>query len=284
MLEGLRGFCLWVCVASFLIWFCFLPCFEGLSGGRKGEGEFVKEGWWVGWYFGLGEGNMNVPRADGSGEDGMSSVKKKGKIKRVANGSLLVKAGRNVGKMALTYLVFSYEILVESVEYLVESGSVVVVFERGDTLLTTKPFKVVAGRADVGETLCKEVTLYRRKDGKDQEGEFQDKLYKVALRLNHANGKTLGKMRVDLSQYADAEKEGRRLSFKLSNGASVVVTLSSQLVQNESKSNRSRVRNGDSETQSITDSYVSSSDIDGDSFGDLDLQFERDIELESTSE
>lgn len=208
--------------------------------------------------------------------------------KSLRSSNVFVKAGKGAAKLRLTPLVFLFELRVESVEKISALGSVVVVWERGNNLLATKACKVIDGRATVEEMIFREVTLYSS-GGEEGTGNYKEKLFKVAVRSSHANGKTLGKMRFDLSQYADYEAAERRLSLKLSNGSSIVVAISSKFIRSGKRSKRSRGGDSDSDavSQSSMGSYLSSSDLDVDDLDDLDMDglddLESDIDLGSLS-
>uniref|UniRef100_A0A7S3A7M7 C2 NT-type domain-containing protein n=2 Tax=Rhodosorus marinus TaxID=101924 RepID=A0A7S3A7M7_9RHOD len=204
----------------------------------------------------------------------------------LATQNVFVKAGKGASNKIspVTPVVFFFDIVFETVENLNTLGSAVVIFERGSTLESSEPFKVKDGRADIAFSIAKEMTLYKANADSEQ---LKEKVYKVAIRSGHKNGKTLGKFRVDLSEYADPLGNERKLKLKMSNGSALVLRIRSKFVHS---GKRAKNPDSDSMSQSSAGTYMSSSDIGSDeayaSLDDLDDldELESDIEFTSASQ
>lgn len=130
---------------------------------------------------------------------------------------------RNAGKVPFK---FSFSLIIETVERLAASGSVVLIWERSSSkILSTKPIQVDRGLKKVSfgnETLTSEVTLFKHSPA---DKGFQDKVVKLAIKASNAEGKTLGKIHLNLADYAEVPSGSKRISAELTNGAALTATV-----------------------------------------------------------
>lgn len=121
---------------------------------------------------------------------------------------------------------FKFDLLVETVERLVASGDIVVVWERSNNRIeATKPAKIdhTTRKAVFGkENITTEITLFKTQPS---EKKFQDKTIKLAVRANGIDGKTLGKIHLNLADYAEVPSGSKRISAELTNGATIIASI-----------------------------------------------------------
>lgn len=130
---------------------------------------------------------------------------------------------RNAGKVPFK---FSFSLIIETVERLAASGSVVLIWERNSSkILSTKPVQVDRNSKKISfgnETLTSEVTLFKHSPA---DKGFQDKVVKLAIKAGNAEGKTLGKIHLNLADYAEVPSASKRISAELTNGAALTATV-----------------------------------------------------------
>lgn len=126
---------------------------------------------------------------------------------------------------------FKFEIAVETVDKLTTSGDVVVVWERSATkLIGTKPVKVekTTRKANFnGDRIDCELTLYKSSPA---DKKFQEKVFKLAVRAGSNEGKTLGKIHLNLSDYVEVPSGTKRISAELTNGSTIIATIECQFL------------------------------------------------------
>lgn len=129
---------------------------------------------------------------------------------------------RNVAKVPFR---FKFDLLIETVDKLAASGDIVVVWERGTKVDGTKAAKIdKASRKATfnNERISAEITLYK---SSPSEKKFQDKVVKIAIRAGSLEGKTLGKIHLNLADYAEVPSGSKRIGAEMSNGATLVTTV-----------------------------------------------------------
>lgn len=130
---------------------------------------------------------------------------------------------RSMGKVPFK---FKFDFLVETVDKLAASGDVVVVWERSGTkIVGTKPAKVdkATRKANFGSDRIEcELTLYK---SNPSDKKFQDKVFKLAVRSNTVDGKTLGKIHLNLAEYVEVPSGTKRISAELTNGSTIIATI-----------------------------------------------------------
>lgn len=135
---------------------------------------------------------------------------------------------RNVGKVPFK---FRFDVLVETVDKIAASGDVVVVWERSSSKVNaTKPAKIdrTTRKAMFGsEKIESEVTLFKTQPS---EKKFQEKVVKLAVKTNGIDGKTLGKIHLNLADYAEVPSGMKRISAELTNGSTIIATIQSQFL------------------------------------------------------
>lgn len=118
---------------------------------------------------------------------------------------------------------FKFDLLVETVEKLAASGDVVVVWERSNNKAeATKPAKIdrsTRKASFANERISTEITLFK---SQPSERRFQDKVIKLAVKANTIEGKTLGKIHLNLADYAEVPSGSKRISAELTNGSTLI--------------------------------------------------------------
>lgn len=154
-----------------------------------------------------------------------------------SSSKLISKAGsvRNINKLAYK---FSFELHIESVDKMMGSSDVVVTWERGPKVLSTKPAKIDKSSRVAhfgGEVLAQEVTLFKKK----KEGSnFEDKVFRLSVRQNSERGKVVGKIEIDFSDYVEIPSFSKRVGASLSSGGRIVMRVMSSYM-GEAKPRRS---------------------------------------------
>lgn len=141
---------------------------------------------------------------------------------------LRAKSIRNSNKLPFN---FRFDLLIERVERLLSQRDVVVTIERSSQILSsTKPATVDnwINKASFGnEQISADVTLFKTKQS---ELCFSEKIIKLVIKQNNSNGRTLGKIHVNLGDHADFPSGSKRISAKLTNGAILIATMRWQLL------------------------------------------------------
>lgn len=121
---------------------------------------------------------------------------------------------------------FKFDLVVSSVEKLAAAGDIVVVWERSNNRVeSTKPAKIDRNtrKANFGnEQITSEITLFKTQPS---EKKFQDKVIKLAVKANGADGKTLGKIHLNLADYAEVPSGSKTFSAELTNGATIFASI-----------------------------------------------------------
>lgn len=131
---------------------------------------------------------------------------------------------RNMAKVPFK---FKFDLVIEMVDKLAASGDIVVVLERGQKVDGTKPAKIdrASRKANFNnERIAAEITLYK---SSPSEKKFQDKVIKIAIRAGGLEGKTLGKIHLNLADYAEVPSGSKRIGAEMSNGATLVASIQS---------------------------------------------------------
>lgn len=146
-----------------------------------------------------------------------------------SSSKLISKAGsvRNINKLAYK---FSFELHIESVDKMMGSNDVVVTWERGSKLLSTKPAKIDRSSRVAhfgGEVLAQEVTLFKKK----KEGsKFEDKVFRLTVRQNSERGKLVGKIEIDFSEYVEIPSFSKRIGASVSSGGRIIMRVMSNYI------------------------------------------------------
>lgn len=126
---------------------------------------------------------------------------------------------------------FKFDLIVETVDKLVASGDVVVVWERSSNkIIATKPAKVdqKTRKADFGSDRIEcDLTLYK---SHPTDNKFLDKVFKLAVRANGPDGKTLGKIHLNLAEYVEVPAGTKRISAALTNGSTIIASIQCQFL------------------------------------------------------
>jgi hypothetical protein len=139
--------------------------------------------------------------------------------------SKLITRAMSVRNMAKVPFKFKFELSIETVDKLAASGEIVVVWERNQKIESTKPAKIdrTTRKATFNnERISSDITLYKTSPS---EKKFQDKVVKIAVRAGAEDGKTLGKIHLNLADYAEVPSGSKRIGAELSNGATLVASI-----------------------------------------------------------
>lgn len=146
-------------------------------------------------------------------------------LKMKRSSSKLITRARSVRNMAKVPFKFKFDLAIETVEKLAASGDIVVVWERNQKVESTKPAKIdhKTRKANFNnDKISSEMTLYK---SSPSEKKFQDKVIKIAVRAGNSEGKTLGKIHINLADYAEVPSGSKRIGAELSNGAQLVASI-----------------------------------------------------------
>lgn len=135
---------------------------------------------------------------------------------------------RNAAKLPFR---FTFDILIDSVDKVACTGPVVLVWERNTTkVLSTKAVTVDRNtrKATFGnEQLSSEVTLFKNSP---QDKKFLEKVVKLAIKAGNAEGKTLGKIHINLADHAELPSGSKKISAELNNGSVLIATVQCQFI------------------------------------------------------
>lgn len=137
----------------------------------------------------------------------------------------MITRARSMRGVAKVPFKFKFDLLIETVDKLAASGDICVVWERGQKVEGTKPAKIdkASRKATFNkEAISSEITLYK---SSPSEKKFQDKVVKIAIRAGSLEGKTLGKIHLNLADYAEVPSGSKRIGAEMSNGATLVATV-----------------------------------------------------------
>lgn len=153
--------------------------------------------------------------------------------------SKLITRARSVRNMGKVPFRFTFEFKIESVEKLVASGDIVVVWERSQkNVESTSPARIDRATRKASfnmEAIKNEITLFKTSPS---EKKFQDKSTKLAVRANGVDGKTLGKIHINLADYAEVPSGSKRISAELTNGAVIIAQVQSLFISMGGKSGK----------------------------------------------
>lgn len=189
--------------------------------------------------------------------------------------SKLITRARSVRHVGKTPFRFSFAITAESVDKLTTTSDVCIVWERNGKQELTKPVKVDRANRKAnfgGERLSQEVTLFKNNPS---DKKFADKVFKIAIRAvgdvkAGTKPATVGKIHLNLADYAEVPSGSKRISAELSNGASLIATIQSTfLSMGKSTTTGSRASRSDalSSAESDLDLDTDLDDLDTDGGG-----------------
>lgn len=145
--------------------------------------------------------------------------------------SMLITRARSVRNAQKLPFRFTFDIMIDSVDKVAASGPVVFIWERNQNkVLSTKAVTVdrVSRKATFGnETLSSEVSLFKNSP---QDKKFQDKVVKLAIKSGSSEGKTLGKIHMNLADHAELPSGSKKVSAELNNGSVLMATVQCQFI------------------------------------------------------
>lgn len=151
--------------------------------------------------------------------------------KMLRSSSMLITRARSVRNAQKLPFRFTFDIMIDSVDKVAASGPVVFIWERNQNkVLSTKAVTVdrVSRKATFGnETLSSEVSLFKNSP---QDKKFQDKVVKLAIKGGSSEGKTLGKIHMNLADHAELPSGSKKVSAELNNGSVLMATVQCQFI------------------------------------------------------
>lgn len=139
--------------------------------------------------------------------------------------SKLITRARSVRNMGKVPFKFKFDLFIETVEKLAPSGDIVVVWERNGKAEATKAAKIdksTRKASFANERISSEITLFKTQPS---ERRFQDKVFKIAVKSGDVEGRTLGKIHLNLADYAEVPSGSKRISAELTNGAILIASI-----------------------------------------------------------
>jgi hypothetical protein len=168
---------------------------------------------------------------------------------------------------------YKVSLFISHIDGITTAGEVCVTMERHGKNESTSVVKVKDKKAVFRETLSMETTLFRRQTGPGKVGgspvesediKFDEKIAKIALRKGNAEGKSLGKIHLNLADYIKGPTGTVFADIKLSNDSIIVSKIESELLQMGKKK-----KNGDDDSEVLSDTTERDTGMDNDSiFGD----------------
>jgi hypothetical protein len=168
---------------------------------------------------------------------------------------------------------YKVSLFVSHIDGINTADEVCVTMERHGKNESTSVVKVKDKKAVFRETLTMETTLFRRQTGPGKVGgspiesediKFDEKIAKIALRKGNAEGKSLGKIHLNLADYIKGPTGTVFADIKLSNDSIIVSRIESELLQMGKKK-----KNGEDDSEALSDTTERDTGMDNDSiFGD----------------
>lgn len=125
---------------------------------------------------------------------------------------------------------FKFDLIIETVEKIAATGDLVVVWERGSRADATEPAKVdkATRKATFGnQKITAEITMFKNQPS---ERKFLDKVFKIAVKTDSVDGKTVAKIHLNFASYAEVPSGKKRVSAELSNGATLIASIVSSFI------------------------------------------------------
>lgn len=141
--------------------------------------------------------------------------------------SKLITRARSVRNMGKVPFKFKFDLIVETIDKIAASGDVVLVWDRGNKPEVTKPAKIdkTSRKATFGnDKISGEVTMFK---SAPSDRKFQEKVFKISVKLGSVDGKTLGKIHLNFADYAEVPSGSKRISAELNNGAILIASINS---------------------------------------------------------
>ncbi|PXF46127.1 hypothetical protein BWQ96_04133 [Gracilariopsis chorda] len=199
------------------------------------------------------------------------------------SGSKLSVAHGSVKHIGTTPYRFRIDVFVSGVERVTNAPQVSVTWERKGKKYATQARQVLNGKAEIGQSLAMECTLFRNTP-KPSKGEpssandaselnFDEKLAKFVLRKGGPDGKPIGKITLDLAKYIKGTTSTVFADLNLSNGSTVITKIEATMLHIGRKG-KNGSRAGSDTLSEMTDVYRDDDSIFGDTvsedLGDLE--------------
>lgn len=163
----------------------------------------------------------------------MSSELKRRIVRTVKGVGKTTGAAATLGHISLNPFLFHFDFDVGKVTggNLKKVRSVVLVIERRNSVEVSEVRKVDEGVVVFEQCIGLDATLFRKMDGIV----FEMKRLKLAVRERSKDGKTVGKIHLNLADYADVGGRERRTLMKLSDGSKLEVNVCSKLISSRER-------------------------------------------------
>lgn len=217
--------------------------------------------------------------------------------------SMIKKSGSRAGKsrssmshLGTTACKYKVDIFVSHIDGIKTADEVCLVWDRRGKIISTSMVKVKDSKATFRETLSMETTLFRRashgvKVGAapvaGEELKFDEKKAKIALRKGSPQGKALGKIVLNLSEYIKGLTSTLFADLKLSNGSVVSAKIEATFLQVGKK------KKGEDDDDAASDAGSEMTDVgmdndsifgdDANDMADIDIMVQREESASSGS-
>lgn len=134
---------------------------------------------------------------------------------------------RNINKVGSR---FRFVVEFEKVTRLHANSEVVVAWERKGVVMATEPVKVDRSNRSAdfsGQKLTQVVTLFKPKKAGF---EFDEKAYRISVRLGNERGKVIGRIDLNFAEYVKMPEYSKRLVAKLSHDGDLIMRVTSTYV------------------------------------------------------
>lgn len=180
----------------------------------------------------------------------------------------------SVSHIGATPYRFRVHIFVSYAENLQNNTEVCVVWQKRAAIEATSVVKVREKKAVFRENLTMELTLFRRGGTDTSELKFDEKKVKLAIRKGGKEGKSVGKINLDLAQYIRGANSTVFADMKMSNGSLVVTKIEATMMHVGKKK-------GAAGSEACSEMTGDGTDFDS-LFGDDDQDL-GDLEIETTN-
>lgn len=174
---------------------------------------------------------------------------------------------RNLNKQGFR---FRFTLSFETVDKLLAMSDVVLSWERGAKAVCTRATRIdkntrVANFAN--ETLSQEITLFKRKKAGSN---FEDKVYRLAVRQGNERGKVLARIDLNFAEYVEIPTFSKRMAASLSNGGNLIMGVKSDYLGEASGKKSGSTGSNSVGSSAFTEDDFPEEDLDND-LRDLDI-------------
>lgn len=217
----------------------------------------------------------------------MSSIK--GAMKRSTSRMQPLKSTKgSMHHIGTTPHKYRFEIFISYAEPIKLADQVCMVLERRNNVVATSSVKVQDGKAVFREALTMEVTLFGKQSKTKENGiKFDEKIAKLCMKKGASDGKSLGKIRLNLADYVKGPQGTVFADLELSNGSVAVTKIETQLLYSQNGKGKEKKEEeiysemGDDDAGMENDSVFGDDASDFGDLVDVNIRTSNDAELGS---